>query len=206
MTVEAWDASEFLSATTRDAAHRLSSRMMIEDHKIPLVSLPLGGEEGLDPILSFVPLARVGFTQDLKADSIIKQQIPDLLEMTKPTSYAIIFREIQDMNIDISPRITDKDPSLVIFRHTLSTIILLSSLKRVDLRKLDSENYKLVGDESYWPYQPSVENVWDLLEEIEDSTNQMILGKEEISKRNSALRATHFFAAGNKLAKSLSSN
>lgn len=187
------DALSFLSQVSSDASQRLSYRVFAESQNIPIKEIPVGGESGLENILSFLPLAKEGFTLNLKSNDVEYGQIRDLLDLTTPISLNEL---LSGLNIRIKAKVITKDSSLPLFRHTLSTLALLSRSQKVDSSVIKDGVFGV----SYWP-QLDTEHIWTLLDEIEQTTRKMLLEKDLVINKESAMRATHFFIVGGYLAR-----
>lgn len=192
---EPGEALFFLQTVSTDASHRLMYRVFAEDQNLSIKDTPVGGEDGLDKILSFMPIAKEGFTLNLRTEDVTFGQIRDLLDITTPTNLADM---LTGLNIRIKMKVEKKNVSLALFRHTLATLSILSRARKVDSTVIKEG----LSGISYWPPQLDPENVWRLLDEIEDTTRSMILDKDLIINKSSAIRATHFFVVGGQLAKS----
>lgn len=178
---EGKSAMQFLASVSSEASSRISSRIL-EDERY--ISFPVGGEKGLlGPILSFMPTAKEGFNLSLRSEDVKKGEIKDLLRITV----------MGDLEPQSEVHIIKNDPSLSVFRHTLITILSLSRVGVVDQ----------IPGISHWPHRPSKEDVWVLMNEIEDATEQLIWDREVSVSEEAALRAAHFFSEGSKIANSL---
>lgn len=173
------DDFQNISAVSHDACGRISSRIFIDEQGIPLKSLPVGGEEGVDEILDFVTHSKEGFALSLRSEEFSRGQEKDLIRITTP-EHITSFR----------PRLNDEKSRLVLFKHSFAVLTKLSEMQRVATD---------IGT-SNWPYHPSYEAIWELLNEIEDSTRQMILERNPLVKMHSAIRTTHFFDFSSRLA------
>lgn len=180
----------FLFDVTYEASKRISARILIDEQDLPFKKFPVGGEDGLDPILAFVPLAKEGYTLDSRADDLMASEIKGMLELTVPANLGEI---ISGLGIIMRPRIITDDMRLAIFRHSLTTILVLSKAGTIDIEH----------SVSHWPPEPSNEDVWELLGEIGVATRKMILDSHAEIRKDAAARALHFFSAGSKLAKAL---
>lgn len=178
-----------IADTCMEACGRIASRMIIDRVNIPLKSLPIGGEEGLDPVLSFVPVAKEGFALNYKSDDFSRNETLDIIGNTKPLTD--LTRGVTSHNFMTGRKIADQNPRLSLFRHSIAVLAILSGTQKVssDHLRLDMKG------ESHWPYHPSKEDFWRLLGEIEDTTETLIL-KDARVRDESAFRALHFFAAG----------
>lgn len=187
------EAFGFLRTVSQDASQRLFYRVFAENNNIPIPSFPLGGEENLDVILSFFPKAREGFAYDLRSENLDKGQVSDVLDITTPTN-------LNDLLIGLEIRLRRKvekmNPNLAVYRHTLATLYVLCKNGVVG-----RETYpNISAGTSYWPKDLDSEHVWNLMEEIENATRDMILDPVPPQNKNSVVRAAHFFAAGAVLA------
>lgn len=187
------EAFGFLKSVSADASQRLFYRVFCETNNINIPSFPLGGEENLDPILSFFPKAREGFAYDLRSDEITKGQVADILDLTRPVSLNEL---LTGLEIRLKARVEKMNPSLALYRHTIATLAVLSEKGTVDRKSFSN----LAVGVSFWPKDLDVEHVWSLMEEIENATRDMILDPSPTHNQNSAVRAAHFFAAGALLA------
>lgn len=188
------EALVFLQRVSVDASHRLMYRVFAEDQNLPIKDTPVGGEDGLDKILSFMPIAKEGFTLNLRSEDVVSGQVRDLLDVTTPTSLVDM---LTGLNIRLKTKVEKKNVSLALFRHTLATLSVLSKARKVDSSVIKEG----LSGISYWPPHLDTENVWRLLDEIEDTTRNMILDKDLVINKSSAIRATHFFVVGGQLAK-----
>lgn len=190
----------FLSEVSFDAASRISARIFIDEQNLAIKSLPVGGEKGLEPILSFMPLAKEGFNLNLRSEQVVKSQILDILA---ETSIPSISELTESLGYAFRPRVVKEEPSLALFRHTMTTILVLSKIGTVDAKDLNTETLVSTHGVSHWPHKPSIEDLWVLLKEIESATRKMILEKTPGVRKEEALRAAHFFAEGSSLARKM---
>lgn len=200
LTGEPKKALAFLSEVSFDAASRISSRIFIDEQNITIKSLPIGGEDGLESILSFMPLAKEGFNLNLRNEHVVKGQILDILEQTSIGSAMDLSA---DLGFSFRPHIIKEEPRLALFRHSMATILILCKIGTVDAREINTEQVISAHGVSHWPHRPSIEDFWVLLQEIEGATRKMILDKSPGVRKEEALRAAHFFAEGSKLARKI---
>lgn len=187
---------DYLSDTSREAGGRITSRLLFEEDNLIIRSLPIGGEEGLDSVLAFMPMAKEGFALSLRSEDIGKDQVGDILEITRPQSLSDMASEL---GITLTPHLVREVPRLSIFKHALATLIVLSVMSSVDSIMVDAS----VSGVTNWPYKIDKEKIWYLLSEIEDTTRRMIMDRRNINDEKAKLRALHFFAAGRILAEKL---
>jgi hypothetical protein len=174
-----------LLGVAREASHRLSSRLFIDDQNIPLVSLPLGGEDGLNSILSFMTWAKEGFSLDYKSEDLHVGDIKGFLKVTTPKTLVDFSDEFDRLGLKLKKYVVKEGGRVTVYKCTRITIDLLSGLGQ----------YSDQSGTSSWPYEPSFETVWHLLEEIDTATKEMLLDKSLQIKIDSQIRAAHFFTA-----------
>ncbi len=187
------EAFGFLKSVSVDASQRLFYRFFAETNNIDIPSFPLGGEENLEPILSFLPNAREGFAYDLRSDEITHGQTSDILAITTPVTLNDL---LTGLEIRIKRKVEKMNPNLALYRHTIATLSVLSGHGTVDRTSFANVG----GGISYWPRELDIEHTWALMEEIENATREMLLDPSPTHNQNSAARAAHFFAAGAVLA------
>lgn len=187
------EAFGFLRSVTRDASQRLFYRVFAETNNINIPSFPLGGEENLEPILSFIPKAREGFAYDLRSDEVVKGQVKDILDITTPVSLNDL---LEGLEVRLRKKVEKMNPSLALYRHTIATLAVLSVHGTVDRSVFPS----VANGMSFWPKELDAEHTWSLMDEIEKTTRGMLLDPSPTHNQNSAARAAHFFAAGAVLA------
>lgn len=176
---------------TREASHRLSSRVFIDDNNLPMVDLPLGGEDGLEQILSFVPKAKEGFALDLRSEGISILEEEGLLEYTVPITLLDYSHDLKEAGIRLKRYLVKEGGRVAVFRYAFVTLVTLSN----------SQEYTDTSGTSEWPYRPTREVVWNLLNEIEVATYEMIFKENLNIQKKSAVRAVHFFKACSKFLK-----
>lgn len=188
---------DHIKTTCLEAIGRIGGRLLIEQLGLPVVNLPIGGEEGLEPVLSFVSMAKEGFPLDLKSDQVYTDETADLLHTTswQPSDLSQV---LKDLNIGASRKLFDQNPRLFFYRHSFAVLAMLSGIRTVSSEQLKVK----FNTESHWPHELSKENVWFLLDEIEGTTQSLILKNENYISHESASRALHFFAAGKLLSQS----
>lgn len=194
----------FLYNVTHEASSRLSSRMWAERNNLPLKKMPWGGEEGLDPILSFLPVAKDGLALNLRSERVFKKQVRGLLSATTPQTLSSFSDLLEDFGARIKPHIVRVGPELSVYRHTFATISFLS---KVGLMTTEEPQIGTPFDNadtySYWRINLTTDNIWDLMCEMEDATRKLILDYKFDLRRTSALKATHFFEVSSNLASQL---
>jgi hypothetical protein len=188
----------FLADVSSEASSRIPSRIYLDGQKIPIKDLPIGGEKGLEPVLSFFSLAREGFVLNLRSEDVTVKQTSGLLRLTAMDNFSDIF---QDLGYTFRPHILDVEARLLLFRHTLATFMMLSRIGIVEFDNLEENGVYNISGKSYWPYKPSVEDIWNLLTELGDTTRKLISESDSNVRQDCAFRAAHFFAASSQIAR-----
>jgi hypothetical protein len=173
-------------------------RAMLQDagHHPSFLKLPLCQEKDVADIRYFFPRARIGFTQAIRSEHVTRPQIQDILRHTTPPNTRK--QRLENLSTNESQNNLPEFWQVV---DTLSILIQRGDTCFNDFTQLPDSNmcYSLSEAITFWNIDPSLENVWEILNKLGTTTEQALYLKEEID-RDQLLRLSHFFTAGREIA------